>query len=717
MDSQVGTPGSTQGAGRLVRSGAVPPLAEGFSARPETAGGLAAGLVPGAVVALVPGRLESSGKTQLAVFLAESLWESRGVDLLVWVTATSRASVLSGYVQAAAALGIDPSGTAESVAAGLASWLGGTGRPWLVVLDGLGDTADLDGLWPQGPAGRVLITTSNEEIVSREHRAQLFPVGAFSTREALNFLMNRLTADPDQRQGGIDLAGELDCEPAALAQASAVIANSRLSCRDYHNHFGQRRAQMAVHADGRRPAAAAVTWTLSVEQAERLSPIGAAQLLLALAALLDGHQIPGQVFTTSAACGYLLEGGAQVADPRHAWDTVLSLERVGLLAIDSASRPPTIRVSPVLQAQIRAAMPDWVHNRAARTAADALLEVWPEDEPQPWLTADLRSCAASLQQAAGDQLWAADRCHPLLLRAGRSLAGARLTGPALSYWTDLASASDRILGTDQPDTLMAGSQLARALLAAGQAAEAVAWSQRVMAGHDRVLGPDHPGTIAARVSLGRVMLAAGQHDRSVTVLDETVSDCEHILGTDHLRTLEARDELAAAYRAAGKAASAIQRYRRTLADRERVQGPRHPDTMTTREKLAGACLAAGRLKDAISHYKRTLADRERVLGPDHLDTIAARSSLASAYHSTGKMGTALQLYEQVCEDHERVLGPDHPQTLARRADLAQACYGAGRLTDAITLLRDTVSRCEEALPPGDPLTLALQKAMTDITGG
>ncbi len=38
---------------------------------------------------------------------------------------------------------------------------------------------------------------------------------------------------------------------------------------------------------------------------------------------------------------------------------------------------------------------------------------------------DLRSCAASLQQAAGDLLWAGG-CHPLLLRAGRSQDSARL---------------------------------------------------------------------------------------------------------------------------------------------------------------------------------------------------------------------------------------------------------------------------------------------------
>ena len=76
------------------------------------------------------------------------------VDLLVWVVATSRASVLSGYVEAAVtAMGTDPADNAESVAARFLSWLSETSRPWLVVLDDLSDEADLEGLWPDGAGG------------------------------------------------------------------------------------------------------------------------------------------------------------------------------------------------------------------------------------------------------------------------------------------------------------------------------------------------------------------------------------------------------------------------------------------------------------------------------------------------------------------------------------------------------------------------------------
>jgi tetratricopeptide (TPR) repeat protein len=721
VDNRVpaGGPTESRGGGGAwpIRSGAVPPLANGFIPRPESAPALGAELLPGAAVVLVPGWvgakasrdwLWSCGKTQIAVSFAEWLWQSRGVDLLVWIVATSRASVLSCYVEAAAvAMGTELSGDAESVAARFVGWLGRTRRPWLVVLGDLSDEADLEGLWPAGPAGRVLITTTNSATISAKHRARILPVGAFSSPEALSYLTGRLAANPGQHIGATDLTADLGCEPLALAQASAVIASSALTCREYLENFGQRREQMA------EPPAAAVTWMFSVEQADRLAPGGGVQSVLGLAALLDGHGIPGAVFTSSAACGYLARDSAP--DPGGAWNALLTLERAGLLTIDTATTPPTLRINSVIQAAIRATMPDETLDGAVRAAAGALLEVWPADERPAGLARGLRSCAASLRQAAGDRLWA-DGCRPLLFRAGRSLDSARLTGPAVAFWIELAAASDRLLAPGHPDTLMAGQQLADAYLAAGRAAEAVSWFQRVLADQTRELWPDHPGVLAARRDLGRALVAANQFGEAVTILDGAASDYERVHGADQADTLGVRDELAAAYRAAGRFGDAIRLYRRTLADRERVQGPQHPDTMTARQKLADVYLADGRLKDALAQYKRVLADRERILGPDHLDTIAARGNLGSAYHSVGRMASALRLCEQACAGYERVLGADHPGTLASQASLAHAYYAVGRLTDATTLLRDTVARCEQVLPPRDPLTQAVRESLSNIAG-
>jgi tetratricopeptide (TPR) repeat protein len=690
--------------------------------RPETAPSLLAAVIPGAVVALVSGRAgatgpppgEPSGTTQLAVWCAESLWWSREVDLLAWVTATSRASLLTGYVQAAAAVGVDPDGTAEQVAARFAAWLRQAARPWLVVLDGLRDPGDLDGLWPSGPAGQVVITASDQQVVAGQPEVQVLPMGVFSPREAMKYLMGRLAADPDQRHGAMGLAAGLGYQPLALAQASATIATSIVSCADYQDRFTRRRARLNGPGSG-RPNVGEVTWRLSAEQAERLAPGGAAWLLLALAAVLGGDAIPAAVFIAPATCRYLAAAGAPAgADPGTAWDALLALERTGLVVIGTDSEPAMVWMSPAVAAQIQAATPEELSGQVVQAAADALLEAWPED-PQPWLAASLRSCAASLHRVAGDRLWAAGEAHPLLLRAGQSMDGARLTGPAASYWAELTATSHRIHGPDSPATMAAGSCLARALLAAGHNSEAVTWSKWVVTGHARTRGPDDPGTLAARVFLGHALTAAGRHSQAITVLEEVAADYDRIHGPGHLETISARDDIAAACQAAGRADEAIGHYQRALADREHLLGPRHSDTITARENLAGACLADSRFDQALAHYKRALADREGGFGPDHLDTIAARENLAAAHRASGQMATALTLSEQACADNQRVLGADHPRTLARHADLAGAYHAAGRLADAAALLRDTLARCEQALPPAHPLIQTLRDT-TAVTG-
>ena len=715
-------------AAQRFRVGEVPPLAEGHTERPDTARGILDALVPGTTLVLVPGSalaegpsnwLGACGKTQIAVIIAESLWRSGAIDALIWISATNRASVLSGYLQAsAAAFGVEPVGTAESVAARFVSWLSATNQAWLVVLDDLQDTTDLDGLWPEGPSGRVLVTGTQSSVASRRRGTQVIRVGFFSVREALNCLTERLSVNPVQRQGAIDLIEALGREPLALAQAASVVANSTLACRDYRDYFARRRQQIGVAA-GEVPSAAAVTWTLSLGQAESLLPGAMVRLMLVLVALLDGHGIPGAIFSTPSVAAYL--GGAVTpfslgVDPKPAWDALLAIERAGLISVNRAVAPPTILMNSVLQAAIRLAAPAQVQDPAARAAASALLEAWPADEPQPWAANSLRVNAASLHDADPDVLWA-DGCHPLLLRVGRSFDDARLVGSAVEYWRDLAARCDTKLAPGHPDALVVAVHLAAAYLAAGYAGEAVHWYQRVLAERGRELAPGHPAIIAARISLAQALIMAGEPTDAVIVILRAVSECEQFRGPGHSDTLSARDELAAAYQAAGDLEAATRLLSRNLTDRERVQGPRDAETMATRERLAAACLANGKVKEAISHYKRALSDREKVLGRGHPDTLATTANLASAYQTAGRMPAAMQLSEQCCAESERVLGADHADTLARLANLAHLYYAVGRVGDAIALLRDIAVRCERVLPHGDPLTQIVHQSLANIGDG
>ena len=682
------------------RIGKVPPLVRGFTNRPDTARGIVDTLVPGSAVALVPTSasaegpsdwLGACGKTQFAVMIAESLWRSGAIDTLIWITATSRASVLSAFAEASvAATGIAPTGTVESVVTRFISRLAETSQPWLVVLDDLPEATFPDGLWPEGPAGRLLITSRRPALAVGRRGTQVIPVGLFSVREALTCLTERLSANPVKRLGAIDLVETLGREPLALAQASSVVASSTLDCLGYRDLFVRRRQKIWV-ADGEMPSAAMLTWALSMARAESQLPGLSVRLMLVLAALLDGHGIPGAIFSTSAVAAYLGGAASPVSTVNHqtsAWDTLLAVERAGLISVDRNVTPPTILMSSAVQEAIRLAAPADVQERAARAAASGLLEAWPAEEQEPWAADSLRANAASLQSSAADVLWA-DGCHPLLQRAGHSLDRARLVEAAVEYWQDLAARCDTKLVPGHPDVLVVAAQLAAAYLACGFAEEAVLWHRRVLAERTRELAPGHPAIAAARIGLAQAFILAGKPTDAVAVLLQAVSDCEQFRGPGHLDTISARDELAAAYQATGDFAAACRLLARCLKDRERLQGPRDVQTMATRDRLATAYRAEGKIRDAISHYKRVLGDREEVLGRAHPDTMATRASLSAAYHAAGRMPAAVQLSEQCCADSERVLGLDHPDTLARMENLAHLYNEVGRIGDAEALLRWT----------------------------
>jgi tetratricopeptide (TPR) repeat protein len=612
----------------------VPPLADCFNPRADTGHDLVSALGPGDALVLTPAPglpvswRAGVGKTQLAAFAAESLWQSGAIDLLIWVTAASRDSILTGFVQACAAAGPDPAGDPGDtvpLAARYLGWLGETERRWLVVLDDLADPADLDGLWPQGGTGRVLITTENPAGLAQARAVRQLPVGAFSPREAMSYLMARLVRHPDQRIGAADLIHDLDRLPLALAQASALIVASGQTCREYCDLFARRRAQL-VTATGAEPSAAAVTWTLSLEHADGLAPAGLAQHVLAQAALLDCHGIPGAVFTNVPAPG---DDDTSTVGPAATKAALANLEQAGLMSVDDSSAPRRVQLSRAVKAAVQQAMPTPMRERAAAEMACALLAAWPEHDTDPWLALALRSCAASLRQAAEVSLWAAGG-HPVLLRAGRSLASAGHAGLALDHWRDLAVTSEGVLGAGDASTLTARGELADALVAAGRAEEAIPLYELIADHRARILGPDSPDALQARASLARALIAAGRGGDAMTLYERIVRVSDQLAGPEHPDTLRALDGLAAACLAAERFSEATQLMEHTLAVRERLGGEQHPETVTSRAKLADAYCAAGLPKEAIPHYQRAVTELELVLGPGHPDTIAVHGSLASA---------------------------------------------------------------------------------------
>src|SRR6478736_1917331 len=200
VTQQTGTV-SSSGSGVLL-SGTVPPLADAYYPREQSGPDLASSMRPGETVVLIhgeeteltPAAQGGTGKTQLAVEFTHAMWNTRAVEILIWVTAASRESIVTGFAQAANTVDASqPDEGAESAAARFVSWLAHTRRPWALVIDDLAELSDLEGLWPSGASGRLLITTrlpasAFEGAVDEDRELRMVPVSGLSRREALDYV-------------------------------------------------------------------------------------------------------------------------------------------------------------------------------------------------------------------------------------------------------------------------------------------------------------------------------------------------------------------------------------------------------------------------------------------------------------------------------------------------------------------------------------------------
>ena len=207
----------------------------------------------------------------------------------------------------------DLSGDGESVARRFARWLGQTSLPWLMVLEDLRDMTALDELWPSGPAGRVLVTTADPAPFSGELKALVYPVGLYRPAEAQSYLAARLGPRPVPGRTGTGRRPRVRAAGPGPGQRGhrelgTCPAGTTVTC----SPASVSRPRPASGS----PAAGAVTWAISAEQADRLAPRHRAGPALA-------RRVPRRprdslaVFGTPAACAHITGGDASLTPGRR----------------------------------------------------------------------------------------------------------------------------------------------------------------------------------------------------------------------------------------------------------------------------------------------------------------------------------------------------------------------------------------------------------------
>lgn len=673
--------------GKVVVVGKPPALADAFQERPVLRDRLMRG--PGVQVLVGDG---GTGKTQLAA--AAFTTAVSAVEVAMWVTATSRSEVVSAYAVGHAAIHATTTpgdtGEAELLAGRTLAWLSSTSVPWLVVLDDVGDPADLMGLWPAGPAGRVLVTTRRRDAAILGKGA-VVEVEAFTAAEAVSYLSTKMNGLPGLPTGVLDEAGDLAADlgylPLALSHAAAAVINDGIRCADYRLLLRDRDRRLAevlpndpTEAGDQYTRTVASTWSLARERADQLAPAGLAGAMLNVVGFLDSNGIPEAVLTSEPVRRYLSAGRLDTISAAQARRTVRNLWRLSLVNHDPDDDARSVRIHPLAHRAGREQVPSSVVDVVVRAAADALTGLWPGVGAGTPLGQALRANATMVVHHRSAALWWPER-HPLLCQLGIGLIDSGMVTSAVTYFDELTKESVRILGPSDPFTLTARHLLARARAESVPAAAAEAEFAAVLDARIRVLGSLHPDTLSSAYEVAWWHGMAGDPVGAVTRFESVCEARSRVLGLEHPDTLRARNSLARWKGRSGDLAGAVAAFEKLLVDELRILGREHPDTLTTRNNLAHVRGMAGEPAGAATDVREVLDARIDVLGSDHPRTLATREHLASWLGEAGAPQTAATLLKAVLADELRVLGPDHPRTQRARIRLAHWERIAGRAGD------------------------------------
>ncbi|MGW6688740.1 tetratricopeptide repeat protein [Streptomyces sp. NPDC054961] len=710
-----------------LRVGAPPLLASSFQPRPALREAIDEARLAGrdAVLAQVLSGGGGVGKSQLAAAYAHDATLA-GTDLVLWVAATDVQQLITLYAQTArlvhapSAHGEDP----ENDARALLDWLATTTRSWLIVLDDVTDPGALTPWWPSGRAGQgwVLATTRLKDGRLTGQGRRRVDIDVYTPAEAVAYLEHRLTTDGASHllDGHQDqLAAELGRLPLALGHAAAYLLNQQIPCAEYLALLRRREQQlddaMPAWADtenyGRQITA---TLLLSLTAAETASPRGLARSVLRLAALLDPAGHPHTLWNTPTVLTHLTHtrsNGSDTAATTHPAGaeevraTLLVLHRYALITYDTRAPHQQVRIHALTARATRESTPLSEQADLARTAADALLDIWPDpDQHHRELASVLRTNTETLTQHTSHHLWH-DKPHGLLFRTGNSLRDNGLPHAALIHWLDLLTTAEQLLGTDHPDTHIARANLAVTYSSLGRYDEALQLKQRVLTARERILGDDHPDTHLARANLAVTYSSLGRHDETLRLEEQVLTAYQRLLGDDHPDTHLARNNLAVTYSSLGRYDEALRLEEQVLTAYQRLLGDDHPDTHLARNNLAATYSDHGRYDEALQLKQRVLTARERFLGDDHPDTHLARANLAVTYSSLGRHDETLQLEEQVLTAYQRLLGDDHPDAHRARNNLAATYSSLGRHDEALHIKEQVLTAYQRLLGDDHPDTL------------
>ncbi|MFI2352386.1 FxSxx-COOH system tetratricopeptide repeat protein [Streptomyces sp. NPDC019443] len=513
------------------------------------------------VAMLVVHGLGGVGKTQLAVEYAYRYLSK--YRFVAFVDAEHPDLVASQFVSLARELGLAEVSSDQVIPRVYGKLL--DRRPWLIIFDNGEKPGTLTHALPSGGLasnGHVIVTT---RVSGWSSRAGVIDLDVFTRRESVELLVRRV---PDMTAAVADrIAEQLGDLPLALEQAAGYMGYNHTAPEEYLTLLMSRLEDMIARGElTDRPAVVATLWQLSVRRLETDQP--QAVRLLELCALLAPEPIPLDLFTGSPE---MLNVAA--ADPL-AWDTTVgALAGLGLARRGNAS----LVLHRLVQAAVRAAMPDEVHTDVRVQLCRALLAAVPHDihgdpdarprwqELLPHVIAVAKDdppaeCAAEtavLLRLASVFLLQIGDCSVALPLCERALAiDESLEGRDAEVGFDLITLAQIHRDLDAPER-------ARPL------------AERALRLHESCLSADSPAIATDLATLARILCLLGEHGAAQPLAERALQIDETAYGPDDPYVSFDLIALATVHLDLGDYATAVALISRALRIREASYAPDH----------------------------------------------------------------------------------------------------------------------------------------------
>jgi hypothetical protein len=389
-------------------------------------------------------------------------------------------------------------------------WDGGTHRGTAVAsMD-----RSLSEFLPVSPNGSVVVTSRNQEVVSRiqVHKEDVLDVRPMEVDVAKELLLKKV-----KKEGGkssaedvVQLVRHLDCMPLAISQAAAYIDQCapRITVSRYisilEKNDSERVALLQKDIrDSRRDRQASnsimMTWHVTFTHLRQTRD--SAARLLALMSLFDREAIPEYLLR-----GRYLEGQDGEIDFE---DDIAALRGYDLIAIGVSDNlfdmHRLVQLSTQKWLEMREELVGWQERYI-----DTMGAVFPTGDYANWVTCQALVPHVVVLKLHGvlsvqhRQVWAKVLYNGswYAWRRGQYIQAENMVRSSLAV-------RQEILGHEDAETLGSTDMVAVALGYQGKYSEAEGMNRQALAGCEKVLGSDHPSTLTSVSNLALVLRYQG----------------------------------------------------------------------------------------------------------------------------------------------------------------------------------------------------------------